>query len=243
MIPGGPVISRLLEGLAKLGKRPDPRKLGINSALVRRMVAELRLMDLSSYERRLWSALFIVAYFGCFRVSEFLISTDQMKLLCLDRVVLREDGEYEFLLHKTKNNSRGPIQEVIFHKLGLDPICPVRALDRFLSVRPSTDAKHPLFVSAHGVPITPKVFNLMVREVLARLGVANTMRYSAKSFRVGAASEAYSLGFSFEDVKGLGRWNSDAFMEYILSGARAKRARRVQVKLAGKRSSSRRFVI
>ena len=37
------------------------------------------------------------------------------------------------------------------------------------------------------------------------------------------------------DVKGLGRWNSDAFMDYILSGARAKRARRIQVKLAGQR--------
>ena len=88
--------------------------------------------------------------------------------------------------------------------------------------------KHPLFVSARGVPITPNVFKLMVRKVLSRLGVANPMRYSAKSFRVGAASEAFSLGFSFEDFKGLGRRNSDAFMEYILSGARAKRARRVK---------------
>ena len=46
VIPGGLVISRLLEGLAKLGKRPDLRKLGINSALVRRMVAELCSMGL-----------------------------------------------------------------------------------------------------------------------------------------------------------------------------------------------------
>ena len=66
MIPGGLVISRLLEGLAKLGKRPDPRKLGINSALVRRVVAELGSMGLPPYERRLWRALFCVAYFGCF---------------------------------------------------------------------------------------------------------------------------------------------------------------------------------
>ena len=46
VIPDGLVISRLLEGLAKLGQRPDPRKLGINSALVRRMVAELCSMGL-----------------------------------------------------------------------------------------------------------------------------------------------------------------------------------------------------
>ena len=62
---------------------------------------------------------------------------------------------------------------------------------------------------------------------------------SAKSFRVGAASESYSLGFSFDDVKGLGRWNSDAFMEYILSGARALRARRIHLKLADHHRSKR----
>ncbi len=73
----------------------------------------------------------------------------------------------------------------------------------------------------------------MLRKVLGRLGFADTMRYSAKSFRVGAASETFSLGFSLDDVKGLGRWNSDAFMVYILSGARASRARRIQAKLAG----------
>ena len=128
MIPGSLVFARLLEGLAKMGKRPDPRKLGINSALVRRMVAEVRSMGLPSYELSLWRALFCVAYFGCFRVSEFLISTDHMKLLSLDRVVLCHDGAFEFLLHKTKNNSRSPVKEVIFHPLGTGPICPVAAL-------------------------------------------------------------------------------------------------------------------
>ena len=100
-----------------------------------------------------------------------------MKLLSLERVVLCQDGSFEFLLHKTKNNSRGPVQEVIFHQLGLDLICPVAALHRFLDLRPSTGANHPLFVNARGTPITPTVFNLMVRVILSRLGVANTMRY------------------------------------------------------------------
>ena len=83
----------------------------------------------------------------------------------------------------------------------------------------------------------------MVWAILSRLGRADTMHYSAKSFRVGAASEAFSLGFSLDDVKGLGRCrnSADAFMDYILSGARATRARRIQVKLAGHRR--RRFVV
>lgn len=233
IIPGHLVVSRMLEGLAKLGKRPSPKKLGIQSDLVRRMVAELLLMNLSLFEVSLYTVLFSIAYFGCFRVSEFLISSDHMKILCLDRVVWRKDDAFEFLLHKTKNNSRGAVQEVIFGSLGDDPICPVAALRGFLTVRPSTSRSHPLFVNARGTPISSKVFNLMLRTVLGRLGFADTKRYSAKSFRVGAASETFSLGFSLDDVKGLGRWNSDAFMVYILSGARASRARRIQAKLAG----------
>ena len=128
----------MLEGLAKLGKRPSPKKLGIESDLVRRMVAELHHMHLSPYDLSLFTVLFRIAYFGCFHVSEFLISSDDMKLLRLDRVVFRKDGAFEFLLHKTKNNVRGPVQEVIFGALGDDLICPVAALWNFLDVRPST---------------------------------------------------------------------------------------------------------
>ena len=49
--------------------------------------------------------------------------------------------------------------------------------------------------NARGSPVSPKVFNFMVRKVLHLLVFENVMRYSAKSFRVGAASETYSLGF------------------------------------------------
>ena len=133
------------------------------------------------------------------------------------------------------------MQEVIFHPLGDDPICPVAALHQFMALRPVTSRSAPLFVNARGTPITSKVFNTMVRAILSRLGLADTRRYSAKLFPVGAASEAFSLGFFLDDVKGLGCWNSDAFMDYILSGARAKRACWIHVKLAG--HSRRRFVV
>ena len=193
-------------------------------------------MPLSSYERFLWRALFSIAFFGCFRVSEFLISSDDLKLLCPDNVIFRDDNAVEFLLFKTKNNTRGPVQEVIFPALGEDPICPVAALRGFVDYRPKTVGRRdPFFVNALGVPISPKVFNTMLRIILARLNYSDIMRYSAKSFRVGASSEAFSLGCAPDEIKGLGRWNSDAFMAYIRSGARAECARKTQAKLAGSR--------
>ena len=169
-------------------------------------------MKLSSYERSLWTVLFSIAFFGCFGVSEFLISKDELKLLCPDKLIFREDNDAEFLLNKTKNNTCGPVQEVIFGALGDDPICPVTALRNFMSVRPLTLGSHPLFVTKRRIPISPKVFNAMLRLVLSRLGFVNIKRYSAKSFRVGASSEAFSLDLSPEEIKVLGRWNSDVFM-------------------------------
>ena len=83
----------------------------------------------------------------------------------------------------------------------------------------------------------------MVWRILSRLGVANTLRSSAKSFRMGAASEAYSLVSLLRTSRGWGVGIPTFFMEYILGGARAKRARRIQVKLAGKRSDGCRFVV
>ncbi len=231
-IPGQCVIDKLLEGFAKLGKQPGPKKLGIDSQLTRALVAELGSMNLSTYDYSLWRAMFSVAFYGCFRVSEFLISSDDMKILCLDKVVFLSDGAVEFLLYKTKNNSRGQVQEVVFGALGDDPICPATALKDFIGRRPVSKGSHPLFVNKSGVPITPKVFNAMLRSVLRRLNFEDIMRYSAKSFRVGAASEAFSLECAPDEIKGLGRWNSDAFMVYIRSGVRAERARKTQAKLS-----------
>ena len=112
-------------------------------------------MNLSAYDYSLWRAMFSVAFFGCFRVSEFLISKDHMKILCPDKVVFRDDGAVEFLLYKTKNNSRGQIQEVLFGALGDDPICPAATLKDFIGRRLDSKCSYPLFVNEAMVPITP----------------------------------------------------------------------------------------
>ena len=66
--------------------------------------------------------------------------------------------------------------------LDQDPICPARALRRFLKRRPATAGDHPLFISARCTPILPRVFNSMLRQVLSQLGKTNVELYSAKSF-------------------------------------------------------------
>ena len=68
-IPNPEVVTRLLTGLAKSGKRPLPRKSGIPCTLLRRIITSLpSVHGLTQYDVTLYSTCFIVCYFGAFRV-------------------------------------------------------------------------------------------------------------------------------------------------------------------------------
>ena len=229
--PHEPVISRLLTGFQKMGKRPGPPSLGIDVLLLRRIITHVDSMDLGA-DTALWKCMFSIAFFGAFRVSEFLVSDDELKLLSFNRVRLVANNMVEFALIKTKNNSNGPVQQVLFAPLPGDIACPVRALLIFLSVRTASTGAKAFFIDKSGNVVTPERFNLVLRRIPTSLEILEPDRYTAKSFRIGAASMAYSLNMSVEDIQALGRWASSAFLYYIRSGARAIRVCSIHKRLA-----------
>ena len=211
-------------------RRALPPKLGIDVILLRRLILHVDSMNVGC-DKVLWKAMFIVAFFGCFRVSEFLVSTDDLKLLTIDNVRLAGNS-IEFVLDKTKNNTSGTPQQVLFAPLPGDIACPVLALLTFRSVRVQSKGSVAFFTDSVGTPVTASRFNVMLRKALQGLGIPDVALYSSKSFRVGAASMCYSLNLSTEDIQALGRWASTAFLYYIRAGARAARACIVQKKLS-----------
>jgi len=229
--PREPIISRLLTGFQKMGKRPGPPALGIDVILLRRIMTHVESMHLGA-DTALWKCMFSIAFFGAFRVSEFLVSDDKLKLLSFNRVRLVANDMVEFVLVKTKNNSSGPAQQVLFAALPGDIACPVRALLTFMSIRAMSSGTQAFFTDRLGYAVTPERFNLVLRRILTSLEVLEPERYTAKSFRVGAASMAYSLNLSVEDIQALGRWASSAFLYYVRSGARAIRVCSIHKKLA-----------
>ena len=238
-IAGAAVVARMLMGQVKLGKRPSPRKIGITVDLLREMVVEVECMDeLGLMGKALLKSIFVIAYFGAFRISEYLISDDELKWLTLDNVSFLKSGTMRFVLYKTKNNSSGPFQEVLFPPIPGDVLCPVTAIREYLELRPSTSSKSPFFLDLDGLPLVARIFNEVLRSVLTRMAIPDVELYSSKSFRVGAASDAYALNIPVTDIQALGRWQSDAFMYYIRSGARAIRAALVQGCLARGRGFS-----
>ena len=164
-IAGAAVVARMLVGQVKLGKRPNPRKIGITVDLLREMVVEVECMDeLKPVGKALLKAIFVIAYFGAFRISEYLISDDELKWLTIANVSFLKSGVMRFVLYKTKNNSSGPCQEVLFPPIPGDVLCPVTAIRDYLELRPSTSSKSPLFLDLDGAPLEARVFNEVLRS-------------------------------------------------------------------------------
>ena len=88
---------------------------------------------------------FCAAFFAASRVSGYLETADEVKLLTPGKVVRLTNGGVRFILDKTKNNSVGRPQEVDFPRLEGEEACPVLAILSFLKLRASGDPKLPLF--------------------------------------------------------------------------------------------------
>ena len=80
-----------------------------------------------------------------------------------------KSGSMRFALYKTKNNSAGPSQEVLFTPIPGDVLCPVTAIREYLELRPSTSSKSPFFLDLDGLPLEARVFNEVLRSVLTRI--------------------------------------------------------------------------
>ena len=91
-------------------------------------------------------------------------------------------------------------------------LCPVAAILAYLAVRKNIQG--PLFRFQNGSALTKDHFITVVREVLQTMGIDATS-YSGHSFRIGAATTTVSMGVEDSMIKGLGRWNSNAFQAYI----------------------------
>ena len=189
---------------------------------------------LKRYEATMWRAMTARAFFAAFRVSEYLVSEDDTKKLTMERVFRRSDGWIRFDLHKTKNNPRGRIQPVYFTRLRNEIACPATAIEEYLRVRPKTDSTTPFFVDRAGKAMTYVRYNEGPIRLMLKIEPELKGRFSTKSFRIGATSDAYALNIERNDISNLGRWalGSTACMSYVNGLSRAERAVHVQKRIS-----------
>ena len=228
-------IKRLLKGCVKAQGPPKDGKLGIGIVRLRSLLAYLdRHPRWSKYDVIMWKAMVCCAFFAASRISEYLETHDEVKLLTLSNVSRLPNGWFRFMLHKTKNNSVGRPQEVDFPNLEEEYACPVRAIEAFLKIRVKSPVDSPLFIDETGRTMCPERFNTKLKQLMAEIEPDLKGRFSSKSFRIGMTSDAFALGVDEVDMGNLGRWafGSKAYMSYVVSLARAKRAAGVQSRVS-----------
>ena len=91
-------------------------------------------------------------------------------------------------------------------------ICPVKALQNYLMLRPPLPG--PLFIFASGKPLTKENLTFETRKLLQQAGL-NSSNYAGHSYRIGAATTAAKAKLPSWLNKTLGRWSSDCYERYI----------------------------
>ena len=132
------------------------------------------------------------------------------------------------VIRKYKNNLKQlPMRLILPMNCGCEVCCPVRAVQAYLA--DYTHNSGPLFQFQNGSPVTYAFVSEKMCIIILFLGLDQN-RYKPQSFPIGAATSAYCQGVSEEDIKRMGRWESNAVQRYIrlnsffffFKGSRAK---------------------
>lgn len=210
------LVQKILAAHSKLYSTPDVR-LPITRGVLHRLVLALNHTNSSAYQRLLFQTMFLVAFYGFFRVGELTAKGANLKpLVQIQNLHFRFKDNCvtaaTILIADYKHNSsRRPFSVVLDCVTGPD-FCPVNYLQRYCAMRGPTPG--PLFCFADGSPVKTSHFTQQLQRALNFCGL-DSSQYKSHSFRIGAASSAADNGLSDAQIRHLGRWKSDAFKLYI----------------------------
>uniref|UniRef100_A0A1X7TJP6 Tyr recombinase domain-containing protein n=1 Tax=Amphimedon queenslandica TaxID=400682 RepID=A0A1X7TJP6_AMPQE len=198
----------------RLGKTPRLR-LPITSSILRKMKgvwAQER-----EYERSLWWAVALTAFFGFCRSGEITVPQGrvydpQVHLSFRDLAVDNSlhPNVISLLLHCSKTDQERRGVRIILGRTDAD-LCPVSALLKYLVHRGRGPGA--LFM-LDGEPLerTRLVEEVCRTHTRAGLPAGN---FAGHSFHIGAATTASAIGVEDSTIQTLGRWKSAAFKLYV----------------------------
>ena len=238
------VVNTVLKGASNLRVSMDRqgeggmKRLPVTLEVMRTLKMELKVGDYSrSYKRLVW-AVSCICFNGGFRIHEVLSRTESyfdptFTLLGQDitiRKVKVGKGDWKIIQVKLKSPKEDRIgKEVlvdVYESKGC--CCPVKAMEKWLRTNPRKEKGKPAFRMEDSTPFTGKRLNRTLLDCLGKHGPGKG-RISSHSFRSGIATMMGSLGFTDQEIMGVGRWSSRAFEDYLKQPRtkRAEMARRI----------------
>lgn len=207
------LIKKLLYSLRR-SKVPDIRK-AFTLQNVNHITRTLESLNIERADHLTLKTMFVVAFFGLFRIGELSKSKTGVA-----NMIQRQDVSFEFSSHKvigasitlkSYKHSAGRTATVPLSKQTDRAICPVRLLYKLCK---KVTSPGPLFRFNCGCPITCTFFRFILNKCVTNCGL-NPTHYTAHSFRIGGATHAHALHLTSSQIQQLGRWKSLAFRKYI----------------------------
>ena len=174
-----------------------------------------------TYEEIMYKCLYLVAYYGLFRISEITCSEHVVK--AVDVMKSRCKTKYLFILRSSKTHALSDRP----HKIRIEKLqkrkgktkhklfCPVEAIDEYIEVRPQIlHDEEQFFIFENRVPVMPNDMRRTLKVALRRIGLDADL-YDTHSFRIGRATDLQKLGTPIDNIKSLGRWRSNAVYNYL----------------------------
>lgn len=209
------VIRKLITGAQRYKPSQDKRK-PITLPILHKLSSALPLVTPSWYMTELFQSLFLVAFYGFFRIGELipLGKNTANKVIQLSDVSFHGEtisgpSAVTLLIRNSKNLSPGSSTQVCLESRQY--LCPVKALRTFISSRGRQPG--PLFALPDGCPVIRTQFSQLLARCVTACGLKG--RYLAHSFRIGATTQAALDGKSEMEIRHLGRWQSDTYKHYI----------------------------
>jgi len=166
---------------------------------------QLRLSVYTLKEKLMLWAAFTIAFYGFFRVSEY------VNLHWRD--VSSTDDCISITLHQSKTDPFRQGHTVqVFETTS--STCPVKAFKRYSNSVTDVLPNAHLFSTGRFNPLSRVAVTRTLRQLLSQAGL-NQMDYASHSFRIGAATTAAAAGLPAWIIKSLGRWSSNAYLSYI----------------------------
>lgn len=205
------ILKKCLLGLAKSHSAVDMR-LPITLTLLIKLCTALSKLYSDSYFQALMKAMFSLAFVAFLRVGEITCkgSKIHLNLLHLHNIsVTQNPPSLTVTFQHFKHNTPGPPFSFTVADLPHLPV--IDYVCSYIKLRGTVAG--PLFLHKTA-PVSRNLFIQTLNQCLRFLNL-NHLPYKSHSFRIGAATHAISHGASYEKVKIMGRWKSDALAKYI----------------------------
>lgn len=153
--------------------------------------------------------------------------TQQLTFGGQDMTVIRDaQGNPTCLEFLCRSSKTDPFRRSVIVKVAPasadSPMCPVRAVDRYLRQSHHHAPDQPLFRLSHGSFITRNRINIMIKRLARRAGFdTSRVVWPTHSMRAGGATSLSFLGVLAHQIQLLGRWQSDCYLRYLVISADA----------------------